>query len=229
LIAEIMPSDAEIPEQYKGIEQESSALEVRVQGLIILTEEDHGAACHLERQMAEQEKVIAAEISPAKEAAHQAHRRICELEKRLAGPIARARPLLKSKIADYRRKAREAAERAAAAAREAARKQAEDEALLRAEALQNRGEPERAAAVIAHFTPPAVAISTRKPEAHGVTTREVWNAAVDDKLALIAWVAERPVERHVYLLPDLSALSGQAKLFKADLRIPGVRSVRRDA
>lgn len=229
MIAEVLPPDAEIPEEFRGIEEKASALEVRVQALMILTEEDHQAACELERQMADQEKAILAEILPAKQAAHQAHQRILALEKRLAGPIARARPLLKGKIGAYRRALKEAAEREAAAAREAARKQAEDEALLRAEVLAGRGEPDRALASLSAFTPPAVVVSTPKPQAHGVNVRQVWGAVVDDKLALIAWVAENPKERHVYLEPSPQALSAQAKLFKETLAIPGVRAVSRDA
>ncbi len=222
MIAEVMPHGSPVPEEYRGIEEEVSALEVRVTALQILSENDHEAACSLERQLYERDTAIIERLAPAKTAAHRAHKEICDLETMLRGPIVTARPLLRQKIGAWRQKQRAEAERVALIAREAARKQAEEEALARAQMLQDRGEGARAEAVIATFQAPAVVVATPKPKANGTTVRETWSAVVEDKLRLIAWVAQNPTERHVYLDANLSALSAQAKLFKSSLSIPGV-------
>jgi hypothetical protein len=227
MIAEVIPQGSPIPEEYRGLEQEVSALEVRVSSLQILSEPDHEAACALEQQLAERDTAIVARLAPAKTAAHRAHKEICDLETMLRGPIVKARPALKQKIGAWRQQQRVEAERLAQVARDAARRQAEEETLARAQAFQDRGEGERAEAVISTFQAPAVVVATPKPASYGTRAPEVWRAEIEDKLKLIAWVAEKASERHVYLDANLSALSGQAKLFKLSLSIPGVRAASR--
>jgi len=228
MIAEVVGSDLPIPEEYRGIEKEVSALEVRVRRLSIITPEDHDAACQLERQLAAQDSAIVARISPAKSAADRAHQEICDLEKVLRGPLLKSRPLLKQKIGDWRVEQKRLADEGNRQRALAAQRLAEEETLDRAVTLERQGQGEAAAALL---SVPAVAspISVAAPriEARGVAIRENWSAELVDLRLLIAWVAEDIQGRYHFLSANGPALNSEARNRKAGFNVPGVKPVMR--
>lgn len=109
-------------------------------------------------------------FGPPKKAAHETHKRITELEKKLLADPKQAEFILKKVIGDWQvaetKRIREQ-ERLAA---EAARKAQEEQQLAEAEQLEAEGQPELAEEVVSRPVV-APAVSIPRPKVAGVSTR----------------------------------------------------------
>jgi hypothetical protein len=228
MIAEVLPSDVPVPDEFRGVEQEVSALERLVHDMTINSEEEHRTACELERRLADEIAAVKARTTPGRQAAHRAWKEFCDLENHLVAPLERAKPILKALIGSWRRLKAQEAEAEAQRLRDLARRQAEAEALERAQRLQDRGEDAAALAVLDRPMVAPVVITAAPLKSYGVKVQKRWSANVEDMTALLRWVLESPSERLVFVEANMAALNRQAVTYKAALNIPGVMAAERD-
>jgi hypothetical protein len=224
MIAEILSSETPIPEEYRGVEQEVSALELRVRSLVLVTEADHEAACSLERELARQIEAVKAKTNPAKSAAHEAWKKLVELENFLLKPLETAKPVLKERIGLWRLERKVEADRQAQALREQALRLAEEEALARAQRLQEKGDAAGADAALERCSPPPVVIAAAPLRTHGVKVQTRWYAEVQDLESFLRWVLDAPAERLGFVEPAMPKLNKLAQAFKDSMSVPGVKA-----
>jgi len=160
-------------------------------------------------------------ISPAVEAAHNAHKEMVKVKKEIAFPL----EIAKSEVAqsmgrfdeEQRRKAREQEEKI----RQEMKKQQEDNLLNVAEGLEKTGDKEMAEAVLATpIVDMAPVIET--PKVEGISFQTRYSAEVFDLMALIKAVAEGKVPI-VALEANTVFLNRQAVALRAEFKYPGVR------
>lgn len=123
--------------------------------------------------------------------------------------------------AEQDRIARETAEREAAAQAEAEKLLAEGNAEAAAE-VQAAAAMESASMAVAAQVMTAPVAAPAVAKVSGVSMRGVWKAEVNDKAALIAYVAANP-QFHNVLEVNTSALNQMAKAMKDAMQMPGVR------
>lgn len=160
-------------------------------------------------------------ISPAVEAAHNAHKEMVKVKKEIAFPleVAKGKVVYSMSVfdADQKKKAREQEEKI----RQEMKKQQEDNLLNVAEGLEKTGDKEMAEAVLA--TPIVdVAPVIETPKVEGISFQTRYSAEVFDLMALIKAVAEGKVPI-VALEANTVFLNRQAVALRSELKYPGVR------
>lgn len=233
-LAELFPDSIESPPPPQQPVETGRELELAAQSLaeratayqIVSAEDAERALVWLRDEIVPRRKAVEAWFAPFKQRAHDAHRALCEEEKRILALIPEA--LIRQKVGAYQaaqRRQREQAEREAAAE---ARRLAEIAQAAAFDAAVAAGDDRTAEAILEAPAPPiAVApVTVAAPVAvAGISQRTTWAAEVTDFAALVRWVAESPAERQQYVAPVMPALNGVAKRLKSALAIPGVRAV----
>ncbi len=166
------------------------------------------------RQIDGEIKAVKETFGLPKERAHQAHKAMCEAEKKHLGERESVKRIVKGKIGAYQtEQERERREEQARLQREAQR-QADEEALRRAEALEADGRKAEAEAVIsAPVRAPIMPAPPPPPTPAGVQTRVYWRFEI---------VRTADVPRD-YLKIDEVKLASYARSMKGAANLSGVR------
>jgi hypothetical protein len=108
---------------------------------------------------------------------------------------------------------------------EAAKKRADDEAMRQALEAEAAGDKQEAEAIIEEpvYVPP-IRVMSEVPKSKESHIRETWSAEGFDLMATVRAIAEgkAPLQSVAY---DMTFLNGQARSYKQNLNIPGVRAV----
>lgn len=209
------------PPAEDALKKESSALEVKAEATLVTTDEQYQEAAEFGKAIKAKANEITTFFKPMKDAAYKAHKEVCDREKQMLDPLAKAEKLVKQAMGTYsiekerRRKAEE----------EAARKAAEKEAARRLEeaiALEEQGRNEEAAAVVEDAEVYDTAASTlivggASPKVSGVGTRKDWEIVSIDGAkvpAQFSGVELRPV--------DKAAVMRLIRASKGSIEIPGI-------
>lgn len=233
-LAEVLSVPAEperpvtLPAEAQELNHKSLALTEQAQAIEVVSPVTQAQASEILLVIASMRKEIETTFQPMKDAAHKAHKVICDQERLVDGPLATAERLLKDRIGAYvleqRRLAREAEgslrkaeqERAKAEAKAAAMNQAIEQAIE----LESRGELEAAQVVLANPAPVPVRYVAPAPVApavaqvKGVSTRTEWTYRILDTNAI-------PRE---YLTVNESAIAAVVKRTFGKVRIPGIEA-----
>jgi hypothetical protein len=177
-------------------------------------------------------KAIIDKLAPAKQAAHEAHKRICSLENEAVLPLRAAMQIANRKLADFQREEERKAAIEKARLEKEQREREEAARLAEALAHEQAGDHEQAAAVLEAPIVTA-AVAAPKPVTQGIQYRETWSAQVSDKMKLVKAVAcvcgKCECKGNLSLLGLVDAnqpsLNAVARAQKANLNIPGVKAI----
>lgn len=209
------------PPTEEALKQETSLLEIQAEGTLVTNDEEYQSAAEFGRAIKAKANEITAFFKPMKDAAHKAHKEVCEREKKMLEPLAKAEKLVKQAMGAYvteqerkRKEAEEAARRAAAA--EAERKLAD------AISLEEQGREDEAAAAIEEAevidtVGSSLTISAAPPKVKGVTAKRDYEiVGVDGAKVPInfAGIELRPV--------DTAAVMRLIRASKGSIQIPGI-------
>ena len=209
------------PPAEEALKQETSLLEIQAEGTLVTNDEEYQSAAEFGRAIKAKANEITAFFKPMKDAAHKAHKEVCEREKKMLEPLAKAEKLVKQAMGAYvteqerkRKEAEEAARRAAAA--EAERKLAD------AISLEEQGREDEAAAAIEEAevidtVGSSLTISAAPPKVKGVTAKRDYEiVGVDGATVPInfAGIELRPV--------DTAAVMRLIRASKGSIQIPGI-------
>jgi len=129
------------------IQQEVSIVETQAKALSITTDEEYGQAAEFGKQIKTQAKTVMDFFKPMKDSAHQAHKTICDREKKMLQPLQEAEKEIKRNIADYLRKKEKERLELEAKMRKAAEEERERQ-LEEAAKLEEAGKTEEAEVVL---------------------------------------------------------------------------------
>lgn len=209
------------PPAEETLKQETSILEIQAEGTLVTNDEEYQSAAEFGRAIKAKANEITAFFKPMKDAAHKAHKEVCEREKKMLEPLAKAEKLVKQAMGAYvteqerkRKEAEEAARRAAAA--EAERKLAD------AISLEEQGREDEAAAAIEEAevidtVGSSLTISAAPPKVKGVAAKKDYEiVSVDGAKVPInfAGIELRPV--------DTAAVMRLIRASKGSIQIPGI-------
>lgn len=209
------------PPAEEALKQETSLLEIQAEGTLVTNDEEYQSAAEFGRAIKAKANEITAFFKPMKDAAHKTHKEVCEREKKMLEPLAKAEKLVKQAMGAYvteqerkRKEAEEAARRAAAA--EAERKLAD------AISLEEQGREDEAAAAIEEAevidtVGSSLTISAAPPKVKGVTAKRDYEiVGVDGAKVPInfAGIELRPV--------DTAAVMRLIRASKGSIQIPGI-------
>lgn len=209
------------PPAEEALKQETSLLEIQAEGTLVTNDEEYQSAAEFGRAIKAKANEITAFFKPMKDAAHKAHKEVCEREKKMLEPLAKAEKLVKQAMGAYvteqERKRKEAEEAARwAAAAEAERKLAD------AISLEEQGREDEAAAAIEEAevidtVGSSLTISAAPPKVKGVTAKKDYEiVSVDGAKVPInfAGIELRPV--------DTAAVMRLIRASKGSIQIPGI-------
>ncbi len=209
------------PPAEETLKQETSLLEIQAEGTFVTNDEEYQSAAEFGRAIKAKANEITAFFKPMKDAAHKAHKEVCEREKKMLEPLAKAEKLVKQAMGAYvteqerkRKEVEEAARRAAAA--EAERKLAD------AISLEEQGRKDEAAVAIEEAevidtVGSSLTISAAPPKVKGVTAKKDYEiVSVDGAKVPInfAGIELRPV--------DTAAVMRLIRASKGSIQIPGI-------
>jgi hypothetical protein len=220
------------PAEFERVETDGSRVEQLARSITVGTEQEHGAACALEREWKLKEDQAKKLTEEVVEDGRKAWKSALALQDKLVGAYSRARQLLKAKLGAYRDAETRRIAEVARQDKLAAAKRAEDEALSRAQKAQDAGRPEVAEQIISAPVKVPFVLAPRPIDKGGVVVVERWSAEVHDLDALIRWGAADLENRRQFLAAVGPALNEQARSFKAALNaepapIPGVRGIKK--
>lgn len=212
------PEASKIEEAYLPIVQAA-------QSLIVIDQMSHGTALEQMKQLRGAEKKVRERLDPLIASANAAHKGLTKLRADLLRPIERSVSILDGRCQEYERAERERALAEARRLEEEARKREEERQILDAIAAEQTGDKVTAAAILDEKpVVPVIFVAPALATIAGVWTRPNWRAEVNDKLALIRYVATHPEWVHLVDANE-SALNGLAKSQREALAIPGVCAV----
>lgn len=173
-----------VVETKQEAELKSTALTLsqRAEAVVVLDAEDYKKAIEFGKSITELRKKIVDYFAPMKEAAHLAHRAICERETSELAPLALAEKQVKDKVSAFRSEQDRIAREAAAAEQQRLRdieekKRAEEVARLKAEGDKKSAKMVAAAPVYV----PEVRVQSEAPAVAGIRKRTVYNFKVVDE------------------------------------------------
>lgn len=202
------------------VQQKQSAQEVMAQIAIftVATQQDYNNAAELLKDIKSRSNQIVDYWKPVKGNAHQAWKQICDKEKELLAPFAKAESEIKSKMVTFQ-KAKMEEERLLREEQERFKKEEEARLLALAVEAEEAGRTENAEYLleVAQETANIVFEAPKKEKTPDTSVKKTWKARVtNEKLVPVEIMGTviRPV--------DLSALDKLAKFSKGATQIPGV-------
>ena len=208
--------------EEQALTTEVTGLQVFAEGFIVETDDDYQKACEFGRELKRKESEVTEFFKPMKDAAHQAHKAVCDREKAMLQPLKNAERVLKESVGLFlteRERKRKAAEEAARRAAEEERERKLREA-IEAEAA---GDNEAAAdamteAMIMDQASATITVETGNPaKAAGTAVRKDWRIKSVDPKAVpveICGIELRPV--------DNAAVMRLIRMSKGNVSIPGI-------
>lgn len=201
--------------------------------LVIASDTQYAAAAdHLKTIKAFQRRVTDW-FAPLKRKAQDAHRALCEEERKILTPAADDERRIKAAIGAYTEQQERARREEETRLREEARQREETARLAEAAALEREAQATgdatlQAAAEALIEAPIAVApvqaVTPPAPKVEGVSYREVYRAEVTDLMTLVKAVAagQQPL---TLLEANQSALDGLARALRTAYAVPGTRLI----
>ncbi len=206
------------------LESEVPAIVSWARGLSITTPADFEDAADRLKQVKGMMERVKDFFAPMLKAAHEAHKRVKEQERKLADPLAEAETLAKRAMLSYQQEQ----QRRADAERARLQSQADEQARREREALEKRADKakkpetkERLEQEAASIVAPCVVVETASPRVSGVVTKAVWKAEITDLTAFMAFACANL--RYDLLLPNEKILQAFAKGLKEQAAMPGIK------
>lgn len=213
-------------EPVADLGQKALATQVRASGITVIDQHTYDIAVEELRGIVAMRKEITDHHAPLKAKAHEAHKAICDAEKKLLNPIDLAERAIKAAISKYTAEQLRIAEEREKAAREEAERLAAEEieaAAVEAEA-QGASVEEVTAIITQPVIVPHVAVAPTFHRAVGITVPQTFQAEVFDVKALCRAIGEGKVPAN-YVSPNMTALNQRARADRQALNIPGVKAV----
>lgn len=207
-------------------EFEQSALSVRdeAKALAIVDQQTYDAAAAKFNGVCALEKEITSHYGPMKEAAHKAHKAVCDAEKQILAPVQEAKRILSRSIGAWDEEQERLRIEEQRRLEAEARKRAEEDALANAiDAEQNGADAEEIEAVLSGSSP-IQKVSAAPTYNKQVPTRESWGAEVVSLHALVKAAAANPAYL-CYLQANETALNAAARAQKNVFSVPGCKAV----
>lgn len=197
--------------------------------LIVTNKDEHQIGLTMLQQIAVAEKRVKDLFKDPKDAAHAAHKAICEAEKKLLVPLADARYDVQRKCLEFQSAEKRKAEEAQRKLQEEARRAEEERALADAIEAEESGDKKAAEQILAApVAVPVVQVEAQVAKVAGVTSRVYYRCKVTDFLSLVKYVAANPHEIAL-LQPDETALRKRAESMKDGFKIPGCELDKQDS
>lgn len=215
-----------LPAEAQAVSRKSTELTVQASEIVVRDPASQTVASDLLLAIAGMRREIADTFKPMKDAAYKAHKTICDQERTLDDPLARAERALKDQIGAFVQEQNRLAAEQERLAREAEQERSTREATERSQELaleqaidlEARGQTKAAEAVLANPAPVApryvapAPVAPNVAQVKGVTTSTTWDFRITDINAI-------PRE---YLLVNEIAIRNMGKNTKGLAKIPGV-------
>lgn len=209
------------PAAEAKLKQQTSELELAAEAMLVTNDAQFQDAAEFGKAIKAKANEITTFFKPMKDAAHKAHKEVCDREKVMLEPLSKAESILKRAMGDYldeQEKRRRAAEEAA---RRAAKEEA-DRKLAEAIALEGAGDSDGAAAAIEDAelydgAAGSIGIPSAPPKVKGVSAKKSWEiTGIDSSKVPVTFsgMELRPVDR--------AAVAALIKASKGSIQIPGV-------
>lgn len=223
-----------IPNQYQENFKAHTNLEHQAKELATAIKDDasYRAACEFRIMIDKQKKNWATVIKPAVQAAHDAHKKIKDVENTVAGPLATALMLLDPAISRWRIEQENIRRLEQDKINAKLKKDEEDRRLKEAESLHESGDKEAAERVLeAPIQAPQVVLPPTTQVA-GISDRTYWSAECFDIVKLCRAVADGKIDpTEGVVLANMPVLNGKARQMKDAMNARweafGVRAVSR--
>ncbi len=216
-----------------AIVEKTAPLRDQAEAMVVVDSDSAEAAAQMRKELAKLRKEIEGTFDAPIKAAHHAHKEMIAARDKHLGPVKAADAIVKQSLESWveaeRKREREIARREA----ERVRKEREEQALKEAQEREEKGEVDLdldQASRDAEFEASLVQDQTEeelrqaKAPISGASVREVWSAHVEDKKALVEYVAANFDTVGHYLDPNMKLLNSMAKQLKDTMKIPGVRA-----
>ncbi len=200
--------------------------------LTIVSDQQYAAAADHLKAIKVFQKRVTDWFAPLKRKAQDAHRALCEEERKVLAPASDDERRIKLAISTYAEQQERARRAEEARLRDEARQRDEAARLNEAAALEREaqatGDATLQAAAEALIEAPIpvapVQVAATTPKVEGVSYREVYRAEVTDLLTLVKAVAagQQPI---TLLQANQSALDGLARALRTAYAVPGTRLV----
>lgn len=225
VLDETRTADVEAPADEQQLAQVATDWQSKAESIVINDPETFHIAKDALTAIVVLRKQITRHHAPMKEAAHLAHKRVCDAENSMLEPLAMAETLLRGKtgafLAEQERIKREL-ERAAV---NEARQRAEEEKLQEAIAAKAEGASEAETDAILESQVVALRPKIAPTVVRGnLSTRKTYSAKVLSIRELCRAVADGTVPES-YVTANMAALNSRARTDKEAFKVPGVRAV----
>lgn len=210
----------DIPEQEASkLETTNSSVVATAQSLEVTNDIQYEGAAGFLKDIKANIKTVEATFADMKDAAHKAHRAVCDKENMFKKPLQEAESLIKSKMQVYYMEQERKRREEEARIREEQKRLAEEE-LKRAEELHAAGNLEQAdAALRTAATIETLGAVVQQPAAQvsGISTVDDYTVTVLNELDIPAYINGMEIRK-----VDLAAIKRLAKASKGTIKIPGV-------
>lgn len=217
----VIGEQVEPNEQETALAKSVTEIEFQAGAIVITNDKDYANAAEFGRTLKRQSSEVKAFFQPMKDAAHRAHKEVCDREKAMLKPLENAERILKKTMGAYvqeqERKRREAEEAARRAAQEEAERMLREACQLEADGDIVSADMALEEAQIMNDAAAAVSVEAAKPKAAGTSTRKDWEITDIDISRVpmeIAGVIIRPV--------DTAAVMRLIRSSKGQIKIDGI-------
>lgn len=213
------------PNTYNGedeLTRSVSAVEAKANSVVVTNDIEYQEAAEFGRLLKKKSAEVTEFFKPLKDAAHKAHKQICDREKAMLKPISAAEKAVKAAMGKYATEKLMEQQRLEAQLRQQA--QAESDRLLeQAAALESNGNVQQANvmftnAQMADAAARNIALERNAPKANGISTTTDWQIVSVDASQVpvdVAGCVIRPV--------DESAVMKLIRASKGTVNIPGIK------
>lgn len=179
------------------LDTQSSGILTQALSVVVTNNDQNVEAANFLRAIKTLAADISARFEPAKKAAYNAHKAICDMESEHIKPLKEAEFLIKKAVSTWM-------------VEQELKRQKEQVKITKKEIKAGKEE----LTVVPEIAQPS-----------GISLRENWSANVYDMMALVKAVAagRAPIS---YLLPNQKLLDMQAKALKSELKISGVKAIK---
>lgn len=191
--------------------QSATMLDAATAIVVSTAEQDAGATKFLQTASGFIKEVQAA-FKPAKDAAHKAHKEVCNIENQLCEIPKKAVAAVKPKIIAYRQEQERIRQAEESRLREVARKEEEERRLQQALELERAGKEEAVEQVLAAPIEAPPTVVPKAPTPKGTSVRESWKHRV----------INGDLVPRAYLMVDDRALAALARAMKSKASVAGV-------
>jgi hypothetical protein len=198
--------------------------------LVIQNPEQYGHEAERLKGIKAFQKRVAEFFDPLKRKASEAHKALCDAERKALAPVVEDEAAIKRALIAFDqeqeriRRAEENRLREEARLREEQRRLEEAAALEREATATGDAEmmEEAQALIAAPVEAPVVHLERAMPKVAGIVTREVWKGEVVDVAKLVQAAAANPQWVNL-LVPNNTAVQQLARALKGAMNVPGIR------